>query len=293
MRAPLFIAASLVFLISCGDAEQTVCDQAVQHVAACLSHDVETAAPVCTADAASQAEKALQMSCSQIANGERSSMFVQDLMCKLLPFVCQIVGGGSSSSGETRRINDCWNDPQHGWCVDVVKLGNGCTQPMDQQEWLPSQNPWTHAECREMRDGRCRLARVCFNNIPDAAQCNHIQHHNDQPMCENHNDGDPGHQGDLRRISDCWHDFNHGWCYDAIKLGNEPGVFSGGACSRLMEHHEWDPWQHGYSHAECLENHGGRCRVVRICRNDLADKAQCLNQTDHHHDLPMCPDNLP
>jgi hypothetical protein len=286
MKAP-FVAVSLVFLVSCGgDTDQTVCDLAVQHVSACLNQSVDTQAAVCSADAASQAQNVLRMSCSDVAGGERSTMVVDDLVCKLLPFVCQLGDKlGFGASGKTRRINQCWHDPHHGWCVDVVKIGNGCTKLMDQHEWLSGQNPWTHAECRDMRHNGCRLARVCFGNN-DMDKCNHVQHHSDQPQICSDNQWGWGehHNGDFRRISDCWHNPHHGWCYDAIKLD--------GGCSRLMDHHEW-AGQHGYSHAECRENHGGGCRVVRLCRDNISHKSQCLGDSHHHHDVPMCHNNLP
>jgi hypothetical protein len=99
------------------------------------------------------------------------------------------------------------------------------------------------------------------------------------------NTGNPGYNAgghlppDMFRIQDCWQQ-PQGYCFDVVKVQ--------GGCTVAMERPEWHRDHHpNFTHSECREAHGNRCRLARVCIQ-MQDKGQCVGGIPHHNDLPMC-----
>lgn len=191
IRATMGMLA-LVGLAGCelaevGGPEPTSCELAAQHVASCMGMDQVEVQTGCDATAAAQAEGVLQQSCSDLV-GDRSTMSLKDLLCKLLPFLCSAGNSGNTpgqpvGAGDIFRIGDCWHT-QWGFCYDIVKLNpqSNCTEMMERPEWQLPQ--YTHYECMEPDGVRCRLVRVCQQFKDKGACINSVPHHNDEPKCQ-------------------------------------------------------------------------------------------------------------
>lgn len=234
------VTTASVGLLACslgtvGGPEPTSCELAAQHLTSCLGSSLEIQIDdVCDASAAALSEQVLQQPCSALV-GDRSTMGFKDMLCMVLPFICNTNNPGNPGNPgqpvvqpHQFRIADCWNNPQWGFCYDVVKInaGSGCTALMEPAEW---QRPgYTHYECTQPDGMRCRLARVC-QQFSDKAQCvSSVQHHTDLPRCQAWHPGQPQpgpggctSDGECGNGSACY--FNH----TCIPLNSRP---AGASC---------------------------------------------------------------
>jgi len=256
MRAATALMA-MAGLLGCniadvGGPEPTSCELAAQHVASCLGYSEVEVTTGCDAQAAAQADGVLQMQCSDIApDGQRSTMFLKDLLCKLLPFFCSNSnpgqpGPGQVGPGNIFRIGDCWHEAQFGFCYDIAKVNNhdNCTLMLDRPEWqLPH---YTRYQCLQPDGDRCRLVRVC-QQFADKAQCiNNVPHHNDAPKCQAAPSEHPGHPAPG---SSCNNDGDCGggicyWNHRCVPPGSQP---IGSACRTVSGVFRPELCQHGLS----------------------------------------------
>lgn len=208
MRAAMVMMASMA-LVGCdlgdvGGPEPTSCELAAQHVAGCLGASEMAVSGDCDAQAAAQAEAVLQRQCSELLPaGERTPMSLSNLLCSLLPFLCPNNNGNGGNPGQPApgqpaaqpdifRIGDCWSEPQHGFCYDIVKINakDNCTEMLERPEWQLPQ--YTRYQCLQPDGARCRLVRVC-QPFQDKGQCvGSVPHHDDQAKCQVADQPQPG-----------------------------------------------------------------------------------------------------
>jgi hypothetical protein len=278
----LVVAAFGCSLADVGD--EDVCSLAAQHLAACLGADMP-APGSCDATSAVQAQQVLAQDCATLQDQTRSAQGLYDAACQLLPMLCQYFSGGGSGGGggdAVFRIGDCWQRPE-GWCFDMVKVGDGCTELMEWDEWHAG---FTYTECLHPFGNRCRLARVC-GPFADKGQCvDQVSHHNDMQRCSEENDDNGTGTGPLDgsrfRVTDCWEEGNNQFCFHMVKKQNPSDP---GACTELMEWGEWhDP---SFTSVKCNEPQGNRCRQARVCMQ-FPNKGECINQVQHRPDSAQC-----